>query len=157
MHERTCPCPRMLQYRPPRIAFSMLFAAGGLHLLLPQAWTTIGGLPAGGALLAGLGLLVMLRAWWLFRRHATSICPTARTTTLITTDIYSFTRNPMYLGIVLMLLGIAVGSGGLFFYVAALTYFLTIDHVFCPYEEEKLGRTFGPAFREYRRQVRRWL
>jgi protein-S-isoprenylcysteine O-methyltransferase Ste14 len=135
----------------------MLLAAGGLHLLLPQAWTTAGSLPAAGALLASFGFLVMLRAWWLFRRFETAICPNAETTTLITTDVYRFTRNPMYVGIVLMLLGIAVGTGGLFFYVAALAYFLTIDYAFCPYEEEKLDRTFGPAFREYRQQVRRWL
>lgn len=157
MHERARPCPRMLRYRPPRIAFSMLLAAGGLHLLLPHAGTTTGSLPAGGALLASLGFLVMLRAWWLFRRHGTAICPTARTTALITTDIYRFTRNPMYLGIVLMLLGVAVGTGGLFVYVAALVYFLAIDQAFCPYEEEKLDQTFGREFREYREKVRRWL
>ena len=157
MHERTRPCPRMLGYRPPRIAFSMLLAAGSLHLFLSQTWTTFGRLPIGGGLLASFGFLVMTRAWWLFRSRETAICPTEQTTALITTDIYRFTRNPMYLGIVLMLLGIAVGTGGLFFYVAAFAFFLTIDYVFCPYEEEKLDETFGAAFREYRQQVRRWL
>jgi len=49
------------------------------------------------------GFGIMMRAWWLFRQHQTAICPTAETTLLITDDIHAFTRNPMYLGMVLML------------------------------------------------------
>ena len=76
---------------------------------------------------------------------------------LITDDIYNLTRNPMYLGILLMLLGTAIGSGGLFFYIATLLFFLIIDRVFCPYEEAKLAHAFSDEFRRYRNRVRRWL
>lgn len=153
------PCPRMLTFKPPRIAFTLLASAGALQLTVPPAlaWPQLPASPTGGAAIAMVGFLIMLRAWWLFRVHATAICPTARTTSLITNDVYRLTRNPMYLGIDLMLLGTALGSGGLFFYLAAATFFLIINFVFCPYEEGKLARAFGDQFRAYCNSVRRWL
>lgn len=150
-------CTRMLQYRPPRIAFALLAGAGTIHILMPAAVPAVNALPIAGALLGITGFLVMLRAWWLFRQCGTAICPTSKTTALITHDIFRLTRNPMYLGIVLMLLGIAIATGGILFYLAALAYFLIIDKVFCPYEEQKLARDFGASFASYCRQTRRWL
>ena len=150
-------CPRMLRYRPPRIALTLLLTAGALHLTLMTAGPSLGAAPLGGAVLMLIGFVIMLRAWWLFRKADTAICPTAETTTLVTRDVFRLTRNPMYLGIVLMMFGVAAATGGLPFYVAAAAYFLIIDSVFCPYEEEKLARDFGAGFERYRRQVRRWL
>lgn len=157
MTHRNDTCPRMLNYRPPRIALTLSATAAALQFLAPTWWVQLQALPVGGAVLAALGFLIMLRGWWLFRVHNTAICPTAHTTTLITDDIYRLTRNPMYLGIVLMILGAALGSGSVFFYLAALTFFLIIDFVFCPYEEDKLESSFGVEFARYRRSVRRWL
>ena len=157
MTHRNDTCPRMLNYRPPRIALTLSATAAALQYLAPASWVQPQALPVAGAVLAALGFLIMLRGWWLFRVHNTAICPTALTTTLITDDIYHLTRNPMYLGIVLMILGAALGSGSVFFYLAALTFFLIIDFVFCPYEEDRLGSSFGVEFARYRRSVRRWL
>lgn len=159
MNHATSPCPRMLTYKPPRIAMALVATAAALQLLAPAAWAwpQLPATLAGGASVAAIGFLIMLRAWWLFRVHETAICPTARTTALITKDVYRLTRNPMYLGIALMLLGTALGSGGLFFYLAALAFFLIIDFVFCPYEEDKLAHSFGDQFGRYCDTVRRWL
>jgi protein-S-isoprenylcysteine O-methyltransferase Ste14 len=104
-----------------------------------------------------VGLQHHVASLWLFRARETAICPTATTTTLITDDVYRLTRNPMYLGIVLILLGPAVAIGGLAYYVAALSFWLIIDFVFCPFEEAKLERDFPVAFAQYRNRVRRWL
>ena len=157
MTRHAATCPRMLRYKPPRIAFALLLGAAGWQLLLPSLAVSLPPVPAGGALLGLLGCGIMLRAWWLFRRHATAICPTATTTRLITDDVYRLTRNPMYLGIVLMLLGVAVAAGGIAFYLAALVFYLIIDTVFCPFEEDKLRRAFGASYRAYSARVRRWL
>jgi len=150
-------CPRMLSYRPPRIAMSLLLLASVFELALPILSAPLPAAPLGGGLLAVLGCCVMLRAWWLFRTRETAICPTATTTALITNDIYRLTRNPMYLGIALMLLGPAVATGGLAYYLAALAFWLIIEFVFCPYEEAKLERDFHTEFDQYRNRVRRWL
>ena len=157
MRELHPPCPRMLAYRPPRIAMTLLLAAAALQFAAPALWPELPALPAGGLAVGVLGVGIMLRGWWLFRVHATAICPTATTTSLITNDVYRLTRNPMYLGIVLMLIGIALASGSLPCYLATLAFFLIIDVVFCPYEERKLKQAFGPAYARYCRSVRRWL
>lgn len=157
MNRRTESCQRMLRYRPPRIAMFLLMTASLLQLATASTLPATPGSAFGGAVAGLLGLAIMLRAWWLFRTHETAICPTSQTTILITKDVYRLTRNPMYLGIVLMLLGIALGIGGLPYYVAALAFFVVINHVFCPYEEDKLRRDFGSCFEDYEKRVRRWL
>ena len=157
MTERFAPCPRMLTYRPPRIALTLLLSAGVLHIATPAIWPDLPASGAAGALVALLGFGIMLRAWWLFRTQETAICPTATTTVLITRDVYRLTRNPMYLGILLMLLGAALATGSLPCYLAALAFFLIIDFVFCPYEESRLATSFGGTYASYRRSVRRWL
>ena len=157
MNRRVSACSRILQYRPPRIAMALLAAASMLHLALPHTWPAIAAVPLGSGAIGVLGFGIMLRAWWLFHAHQTAICPTAESTTLVTDDVYRLTRNPMYLGILLMLLGAALGTGGLPFYIAALAFFLIIDFAFCPYEESKLEKRFGATFTAYRGHVRRWL
>ena len=157
MHVTTLPCPRMLAFRPPRIALTLFAVSTALHLSIGDALPALPAFTIAAAAIASTGFLVMLRAWWLFRLHNTAICPTARTTSLLTSDIYGWTRNPMYLGIVMMLLGVAVYTGGILHYAAALAFFAIIDHSFCPYEEQKLRRDFPGKFDSYTRSVRRWL
>lgn len=157
MNSPTRPCPRMLGYKPPRIAMTLLLTAVALQLALPSVWPRLPTLPAAGLATGALGFGIMLRAWWLFRRRRTAICPTATTTTLIKNDIYRLTRNPMYLGILLMLLGVALAAGCVPCYLASLSFFLIIDFVFCPYEERKLEQAFGSDYTRYRSAVRRWL
>ena len=76
--------------------------------------------------------------------------------TLLSRDVYGFTRNPMYLGIVMMVLGIAVTVGTAPFYAAAAVLFGIFNFVFCPYKEQRLCAAF-PGFAAYAARVRRWL
>lgn len=147
----------MVSYRPPRIAFVMLALAVALHWVWPHADTVVFAAPWAGATFLLAGFATMMWAWWLFRRHAVAICPTAPTERLLTRQIYALTRNPMYLGMIAMMLGVAFCFGTLPFYMAALAYFVFIDRVFCQYEEEKLEAAFGDEYRQYRTRVRRWL
>ena len=145
---------RVVAMRPPRIAMSLTAAAGILHLLFPVVV-----LPPSrfaGLLLAGAGFTLMLRAWWLFRQAETPICPTHDATTLLTTDVYGRTRNPMYLGIVMIMTGIAMAFGTAPFFVATALLFAILNFVFCPYEERRLQIAF-PEFGVYSARVRRWI
>ena len=151
------PCMRMLDYRPPRIAMTILLSAALMQFASPHGWLEMPSLLIAGSLLIALGFGIMIRAWWLFRKFETEICPTAKTTSFITGDIYSLTRNPMYLGMVLMLLGIAALVGNWLFYIAALVFGLILNHVFCAYEERKLRDQYGAEYAAYAEQVRRWL
>ena len=149
---------RLVDYRPPRIAMLLLALAGAWQWLLPAP-----GIPAVpaqhimavAAVFAGFS--IMMCAWWQFREHRVAICPTDRTDHLITDGVYRYTRNPMYLGVVTMLSGVAAWFGTLPFALAAVAFFLVIDRVFCPYEERKLEQAFGSDYARYRDAVRRWL
>jgi protein-S-isoprenylcysteine O-methyltransferase Ste14 len=136
---------------------TLLMAATAVQFAVPAVWAPLTPFPVLAATVATSGFLLMIRAWWLFKVKKTAICPTAKTTTLITTDIYKWTRNPMYLGIVFMLLGIGLLTGSVFHYLAAMTFFAIIDYSFCPYEENKLRMAFGDDFTRYTNRVRRWL
>ncbi len=150
-------CPRIVTYRPPRIAWSLLIVAALTQLVLPADCVHLRSFSIAGAAVGLIGFALMIRAWWLFKVQDTAICPTAETTTLITHDVYRLTRNPMYLGIVMMLLGVGLFAGGILYYAAAITFFTIIDHSFCPYEERKLQAIFGDQFTVYTRKVRRWI
>lgn len=147
----------LVSYRPPRIALAMLAFAAALHWAVPPADTVVFTAPRTGAVLLLLGFATMMWAWWLFQRHAVAVCPTAPTKRLLTRGIYALTRNPMYLGMIAMMLGVALYFGTLPFYIATLAYFVLIDRVFCQYEEEKLEAVFGDEYYRYRTRVRRWL
>ena len=146
---------RLLSFRPPRLAMFLTIVAIAVNLLAPIP--VLPAYPATAALAGISGFAVMMRAWWLFRQKKTAICPTARATVLVRHDVYSVTRNPMYLGMILMLSGLALQIGTLPFYAVAATYFIIINYVFCPFEECNLEPLFGKEFLAYRQQVRRWL
>ncbi len=145
----------LLRLRPPRIAMGLVLAAIAVQVAVPISAHPA--LPATGLAFVLGGFGVMLRAWWLFRLAGTAVCPTDTATALITSDVFAVSRNPMYLGITMMLAGLALGTGSLALYFAGGAYFLVMDRVFCPFEERKSAQEFGDAYAAYRRRVRRWL
>ena len=146
---------RLLAHRPPRIAMTLTLIAFILHLAIPTQLHM--SLPLLAATTGLFGFGIMIRAWWLFRKSATAICPTERTTALITTDVFALTRNPMYLGMTMMLVAAGLYTGVLFFYTAAVINFAILNFVFCRYEERKLAWQYGEVFDDYVEKTRRWL
>jgi protein-S-isoprenylcysteine O-methyltransferase Ste14 len=106
-------------------------------------------------LLAGLcfGTAGILR----FRRLGTAIHPTAPATVLATGGIYAWSRNPMYLGVVLAMLGVAIAAEWTWLFVLSLVLPVLLWHLAIKREEAHLERAFGAAYDAYRGRVRRWL
>jgi len=152
---RTNNIGNLVELRPPRIAMGFVCAAIAAHILLTLPLHPA--LPAAAALVAVAGFAIMIRAWWLFKRVSTAICPTEVSASLVTHDIFSITRNPMYLGMIMMLAGLALLMGSVPFYIALAGFVVVIDRIFCSYEEHKLLHEFGNGFDSYRKKVRRWL
>jgi len=151
------PCTRMLAYKPPRIAMSLLALATLSQIVLPTVWATLPSFLIAGITFSALGFGIMIRAWWLFQQHETAICPTAETTSFIVSDIYRLTRNPMYLGMIMILIGIALLVGSWTYYLVAIIYAIILNHIFCPYEERKLLEQYGIEYADYTEHVRRWI
>ncbi len=111
-----------------------------------------------GLLLFFLGFYLPLWASKIFAEEKTEILPTSPTNrVLVTRGPFLFSRNPMYLGTVVMLFGIAVIIGTLPMFAAAFAQFLVMNFIFIPFEEEKMRRQFNDAFTDYTKRVRRWL
>ena len=147
----------ILRFRPPRIAICLMAFAGLLYWFVPVLRRSFFSCPgcAVVALIAGFG--VMMWAWNDFRREKNPICPTETAVTLIRSGPFRFSRNPMYLGMELMLLMPFLWSGAIFFLLPAALFFGIIHLVFIPYEEERMKQTFKGDYGTYRARVRRWL
>jgi protein-S-isoprenylcysteine O-methyltransferase Ste14 len=148
----------MLNVPPPFWALFYLLIATGLSYLLE--WPTIPGLPLIWLAVAFIviGIALMSSAFILFRRQGTEIYPTSPTNRLlVTSGPYEFTRNPMYLGLVIVSLGIAFWIGAWPMFLAPIATFATLNSVHVPFEEEKMRRQFGKDFDAYTTKVRRWI
>lgn len=147
----------IIKMRPPRIAAGLVLAAAIVHWFTNNNERMRFSSPWGGAFLGLAGFFLMMWAWLLFKRRNLAVCLPDRTAYITKAGPYRFTRNPMYLGMVLMMLGLALYIGTAPFYLSAIAYFCIINFVFCPFEEDKLAAAFGEEYRQYRSRVRRWL
>ena len=148
---------RIIDFRPPKIAQLFVLVAIVLHWATPLKGLTLYSNPLLGIVLGISGFAVMMWGWLLFQKYETAVGPTADNQFLVTAGVYRISRNPMYLGMVGILVALAIFVGSLPFYVVAIVYFFIINNVFCPYEEKKLISTFGDKYLSYKNSVRRWF
>jgi protein-S-isoprenylcysteine O-methyltransferase Ste14 len=123
-------------------------------------WQTIPGLPLAplGIGLVAFAFIPPVWAFVLFRREDTEIDPTSPANRkLVTRGPYQFSRNPMYLGLATLSLGIAIWIGAWPMFMAPLAIFATVNWVHIPFEEAKMRRQFGVTYDDYVARVRRWL
>jgi protein-S-isoprenylcysteine O-methyltransferase Ste14 len=94
-----------------------------------------------------------------FRVARTTVNPLqpGQATSMVTSGIYRFTRNPMYLGMMLLLVAWSAWLGNALALLLAALFVLYIGRFQIAPEERMLSRLFGPDFDAYRGQVRRWL
>jgi protein-S-isoprenylcysteine O-methyltransferase Ste14 len=143
--------------RPPRIAMALTLIAAAVHWSLNLGERTRFSLPWTGLSIGIAGFFLMMWSWWLFKTQHLAVCLPQKTAHIIKAGPYRFSRNPMYLGMILMLLGLALYVGTLPFYLSAIGYFAILNFFFCPYEENKLANAFGKEYIRYRDRVRRWI
>ena len=92
-----------------------------------------------------------------FKRYQTTVKPYEESATLLTEGVYRYSRHPMYLGFVLILLGISLLLGSISPYVVVLMFAILMDIVFIRVEEEMLSETFQEEWRQYKSKVRKWI
>ena len=148
----------ILKIVPPVWLLTFLLLGIVVHYLFPTARVFDVSFPIAGGVLFVAGLALTLYSSSLFTKEKTEILPTSPTNrVLITYGSFRFTRNPMYLGMVMGLLGVALFLGSLPVYLTPLAQFLVLNFAFIPFEEKKMARLFGAQYEAYRQRVRRWL
>jgi protein-S-isoprenylcysteine O-methyltransferase Ste14 len=147
-----------VRFPPPLVYLFAVLAGVALQYLAPLPLPLgAGGRAALALLVGGLGAALVAAAFGLFRRTGQDPKPWTTTPAIITTGIYAWTRNPMYVGVALLQAAIAVAlaNGWILLLVPAalaIVYAIAVRH-----EERYLEEKFGDPYREYRRRVRRWL
>ena len=104
-----------------------------------------------------LGLFVMVSGARAFNRAETPLLPFETSTTLVVAGPFRFTRNPMYLGMTLILAGTAVFFGSLAPLLSVPVFFFLIRHQYVIPEENMMKELFGEEYLLYCRRVRRWI
>jgi len=142
---------------PPVYGLAALLLMGVLHVFLPLMEFGAPGARYVGVAVMALGLVLPLWASHLFKRVRTGIVPFTPATFLVLRGPYRFTRNPMYLGMTIMLLGVAVFLDTLAPFAVIPLFVVAIDRRFVRAEEAMLEQVFGSAYLDYKARVRRWL
>lgn len=146
----------IIKIPPPGIALGLLAGAWLVHQVLPFL-DILPSTPFGGLVWAASGLALSASSALQFRKLKTTVLPQGKPTELVTLGAYLWTRNPMYLGLLTALIGVALSMGTLPFFLAPWFFFLIINAIHIPYEEGVLSRKFGPAYERYIQRVRRWI
>lgn len=108
---------------------------------------------------SGLGLAMAAAGVVEFRKVQTTVDPIRpeRASALVVSGTYRITRNPMYVGFVLILMGWVLALASPAGFAVAGAFVLYLNRFQIPPEEAALGMRFGEAFSSYQSQVRRWL
>jgi protein-S-isoprenylcysteine O-methyltransferase Ste14 len=110
-----------------------------------------------GIVVMGLGIGLTVWAASLFKRRGTGVRPFTPSTAVVEGGPYRFTRNPMYLGMTLLLLGVAVLLRSLMPFAAPIVFVLVIHVRFILPEEAHMERSMGAAYLAFKQRVRRWI
>jgi protein-S-isoprenylcysteine O-methyltransferase Ste14 len=136
------------------------FAAIALQLAvplsLPRGFLSPAIIPGGAALISvGAALVVLARRE--FAQHGQPTDPGLPTSKIVTTGVFSVSRNPLYLGGVCILVGIALALNLPWVFVLLLPAFVACHYILIAPEEKYLAAKFGEEYRMYAASVHRWM
>ena len=148
---------RTKKIMPTTILLVTLLLTIALHFIwpinkfIPLPWNLLGVIPLAS------GIWINLVADRAFHQAQTTVKPFIESNTLITDGSFRISRNPMYLGFVSILLGVAVLLGSLTPFLMIPIFALLIQRVYIRVEEQMLEAKFGEQWENYQKRVRRWL
>jgi protein-S-isoprenylcysteine O-methyltransferase Ste14 len=148
---------RMYKYVPGSTLGASIIIAVVLHYLFPV--TTIIPFPYNllGLVIVGSGMYLAFQSVRLLISHNTTFEAGGNPSSLVTRRPYSYSRNPIYLGFLLIALGTATILSSLSAFIAPIIFFLVVNTIIIPFEENRLQKNFGIEYERYKGSVRRWL
>lgn len=147
---------------PPILYGAAIIVAIVLGALAPVGFVSPGSI--GEPFAFGIGLLLLLAgagldgsAMWTMARARANILPHRAATALVTSGPFAFSRNPIYLGNTLMMVGAGLAFGNPWLIATGLAAALLVERLAIRREEQHLDARFGPAWRDYSARVGRWF
>lgn len=148
------PLPGLL--RPPIIFLAAILVAIALNRGWPLSFS-LSAIEWLGPLLTACAVLLFLLSYREFRAAGTSVRGSKRTAAIVQTGPYRFSRNPIYLSFILLMLGLSAWLHDLWLVLMLIPPIALIVTVVIPREEQFLERSFQEEYRRYKDAVRRWL
>lgn len=143
---------------PPHLFYASLALTGASLLLQTGRGTIPQPYGIGLAMLAvPLGLVMNLSSVGQFRNVGTNLMPHLDPQQMVNTGWFRYSRNPMYLGMVVILVGAAAATGNVYTLSIPALFALVLDRLFIPREERAMLRIFGDGYASYRQRTRRWI
>ena len=142
---------------PPMYFLAAVIVMGLLNLFIPLGywlqlpWKYFGLIPL------ILGFILSFGSGNLFRRSGTPPRPGVRATMLVTNGAFRYTRNPMYLGLIIMLIGVAILLGSYSPLIVIPIVIWILHNKFILREEKWMEEWFGDSYLEYKSKTRRWF
>jgi protein-S-isoprenylcysteine O-methyltransferase Ste14 len=152
--------PPILAIIPPPAQFALTFLVGvGLDWLMPwrPAWMAIGALRWAGLALVVAGGALAAAASGRFVLRRTTLHPVGQPSRLVVSGAHAWSRNPMYLSLTVVYVGLALALGRAWPLVLAVVPWASMNWAVIPFEEARLRATFGQDYADYCRRVRRWI
>jgi protein-S-isoprenylcysteine O-methyltransferase Ste14 len=146
-----------LMVHPPIVALAFMVLAYFLGRLISLPFEIPLFLKYIGLAMAFIGFLLGVAALLEFQKARTTLDPHGSTAQLVTSGIYRFTRNPIYLGFLFVVIGLPLYLGSFWGIVVAPFYVFLMNHLVIQHEEVYLEKKFGEAYTGYASRVRRWL
>ena len=149
---------RMYKYVPGSTLGASIIIAVVLHYLFPVT-TVIIPFPYNllGLVIVGSGMYLAFQSVRLLISNNTTFEAGGNPSSLVTRRPYSYSRNPIYLGFLLIALGTATILSSLSAFIAPIIFFLVVNTIIIPFEENRLQKNFGIEYERYKGSVRRWL
>lgn len=142
---------------PPRVFQIAILVIAAIHFLIPVWFMYNSPLRFLGLILIVFGAYLNIYSDWLIKKHNTTIKPFKKPTALIEKWPFNYSRNPIYLGMVLIILGGALLSGSILALVVPLIFGLVLHYKYIIQEERILQVEFGNVYLDYSNKVRRWF
>ena len=142
---------------PPILTLLHIIAAFLLARLIPLPFAVPRIVEYIGFALVVIGFLFGLGAVLAFRRARTTLDPYHPVSSIVTSGIYRFSRNPIYFGFLLMVMGIPLNTGTYWGIILAPIFILLCNKLVIEREETYLEEKFGKTYTSYMSSVRRWL
>ena len=142
---------------PPVWFLLSIIVMTGWHLWLPVQQLFFPPITYLGIVAIAIGIVIVLFCDRLFRQKNTTIKPFQESSYLVTEGIFKYSRNPIYLGMTITLIGLWIFLGSLTPVFIIPVFAWLIQELFIKEEEKMLEDKFGEEYREYKASVRRWI
>lgn len=142
---------------PPFLFLLSVFIMIGLDFFYPNQQFVLPPFTYLGIPLALIGLSLTIWVRKLFEQKNTEIHTFKTPRTLVRGGPFKFSRNPIYLGFIIALLGVGLFLGNIISLLTALVFFLITNFWYIPFEEKLMEQIFKNEYLDYKSRVRRWL